>query len=111
MRAWNAERSQYGKTSSNQYVDHESLERLCQMGYERCLAAEALRVHDNEQSSALDVLCDPVRRGALQLGMVARQVNMHDIMQNKLYCTLSTGARMGFYWSDYSFCLTPSHSV
>ncbi len=74
LRAWHQERGRYGKTASGAYVHMESLDRLCQLGYERALAAEALRAADNEEGAALDVLCDAVRRSALQLGLVAAQI-------------------------------------
>lgn len=40
----------------------------------RSLAAEALRQAENDSQAALDVLSDPVRQGALQLGLIAQQV-------------------------------------
>jgi hypothetical protein len=75
QRDWNNERVKYGKTSAGKYVDGQLLDKLCQMSYERCEAAEALRQQDNDLSAALDVLSDPVRRGALQLSMVAAKVS------------------------------------
>lgn len=75
QREWNNERVKYGKTSAGKYVDGQLLDKLCQLSYERSEAAEALRQHDNDLSVALDVLSDPVRRGALQLSMVAAKVS------------------------------------
>ena len=74
QRAWLAERTAYGKTDGGLYVDRALLEQLEPLGYERALAAEALRARGNDLQAALDVLTDPVRRGALQLAAVARQI-------------------------------------
>jgi hypothetical protein len=45
------------------------------LGFDKALAAEALRAADNDGQAALDVLGDPVRRGALQLALIAQQVS------------------------------------
>ena len=41
--AWNKERLKYGKTAAGFYVDQNALEGLVRMGYDRTIAAEALR--------------------------------------------------------------------
>lgn len=35
QRSWNNERSTFGKTAGGKYVDMESLDQLCQLGYDR----------------------------------------------------------------------------
>eukprot|EP00775_Hariotina_reticulata_P012251 gene12251-12388_t len=75
QRSLQSERHKYDKTPVGKtYVDMESLEQLCQLGYERYVAAEALRQAENDSQAALDVLGDPVKRGALQLGLIAQQM-------------------------------------
>lgn len=74
QRDWLREREAYGKTPSGKFVDQQPLQQLLQLGYEKGLAAEALRAADNDGQAALDVLGDPVRRGALQLALIAQQV-------------------------------------
>ena len=71
---------QYGKTSSGKYVSQDLLGQLCQLGYDTTLAAEALRQADNDESAALDVLTDPMKRSTLQLAMVAKQVGRAEDM-------------------------------
>jgi hypothetical protein len=74
QRNWLSEREAYGKTPSGKHIDQQPLQMLCQLGYDKALAAEALRAADNDGQAALDVLGDPVRRGALQLALIAQQV-------------------------------------
>jgi hypothetical protein len=74
QRNWLSEREAYGKTPSAKYIDQQPLQVLCQLGYDKAVAAEALRAADNDGQAALDVLGDPVRRGALQLALIAQQV-------------------------------------
>lgn len=35
QRSWNKERTAFGKTDAGKYVDVESLDQLCQLGYDR----------------------------------------------------------------------------
>ncbi|GLC68053.1 hypothetical protein PLESTF_000639800 [Pleodorina starrii] len=70
---WNYERVQYGKSSSGHYVDPDQLDRLEGLGYERRLAAEALRRNENRGQNALDELSHPERRRALQLGLALQE--------------------------------------
>jgi hypothetical protein len=120
QRAWLSQRAGFGKTAGGAYVDREALARLEGLGFERGLAAEALRANENDlqasrfrggggragafwggrdavrrmahgratrrrnglrpapknpaKQGALDVVADPVRAGALQLAIVARQI-------------------------------------
>ncbi|KIZ05684.1 NEDD8 ultimate buster 1 [Monoraphidium neglectum] len=71
QRAWHSERAQYGKTQRGAYVDREPLEQLVTLGYERALAAEALRAADNDMHARHG---DRVKAGALQLAILARQI-------------------------------------
>ncbi|PNH08776.1 NEDD8 ultimate buster 1 [Tetrabaena socialis] len=70
---WNHERIKYGKTTGGQYVDPKQLDRLAALGYERPLAAEALRRNDNGGQAALDELSKPERRKALELELLLKQ--------------------------------------
>jgi hypothetical protein len=81
QREWLREREAYGKTPSGKFIDQKPLLQLCQLGYDKALAAEALRAADNDAQASLDVLGDPVRRGALQLSLIALQVGaLYDSM-------------------------------
>lgn len=53
-------------------MDGDLLEKLGQLGYDRAVAAEALRQSDNEVQAALDSLADPERHALLLLTMVAQ---------------------------------------
>lgn len=77
QRAWLKERAQYGNTAAGRYVDGEKLEGLCQLGCDKALAAEALRQNENDGAMALDVLLDTVKRSALALAIVARDMAQH----------------------------------
>ncbi|KAG1675406.1 hypothetical protein FOA52_012325 [Chlamydomonas sp. UWO 241] len=66
-RAWARERRRYGRTATGRYVEVEPCDVLADMGYERPLAAEALRVCDNDATAALEALLDLGRRDALAL--------------------------------------------
>ncbi|EFJ41254.1 hypothetical protein VOLCADRAFT_107771 [Volvox carteri f. nagariensis] len=70
---WNHERIKYGKTPSGEYVDPDQLDRLTGLGYERRLAAEALRKNGNKGQEALDELSSPERRRALELGLALKE--------------------------------------
>ncbi|GBF88993.1 hypothetical protein Rsub_01492 [Raphidocelis subcapitata] len=78
QRAWLSQRAAFGKTPGGAFVDREGLARLEGLGFERGLAAEALRANENDLQAALDVVADPVRAGALQLAIVARQIKEAD---------------------------------
>ncbi|KAL0903388.1 hypothetical protein M5K25_027764 [Dendrobium thyrsiflorum] len=60
------EQKRYGMTINRRSVDIRSLNDLASMGFERYLAAEALRVNDNDTQKALDLLTDPEKNCALQ---------------------------------------------
>lgn len=60
------EQKRYGKTPMGKLVDLIKLEELASIGYEKYLAAEALRQSENNIQAALDTLTDPSRNTALQ---------------------------------------------
>ncbi|KAI0511061.1 hypothetical protein KFK09_011679 [Dendrobium nobile] len=60
------EQKRYGMTINRRSVNIRSLNDLASMGFERYLAAEALRVNDNDTQKALDLLTDPEKNCALQ---------------------------------------------
>ncbi|MEW5303146.1 MAG: hypothetical protein WDW36_005867 [Sanguina aurantia] len=72
-RAWEKERKLYGKTASGMWVDEGVLEQLLSLGYQREVAAEALRRDENNVNTALDVLSNPsqLRQLALSVRMAA----------------------------------------
>ncbi|KAI8468889.1 MAG: hypothetical protein J3K34DRAFT_522552 [Monoraphidium minutum] len=74
QRSWLSERAAFGKTPRGVYVDRVPLEQLVGLGYERGLAAEALRAAENDLQAALDTLGDAVKSGALQLAVLAQQI-------------------------------------
>jgi hypothetical protein len=68
-------------------------------GRGRCVAAEALRQAENDSQAALDVLGDPVRHGALQLGLIAQQVRTLSKQSNAVcpWLALRTGSKISMY--------------
>lgn len=56
----------YGMTASGKVVDVSKLNELVTIGYEKLLAAEALRQNENDFNAALDILTDPAKNSALQ---------------------------------------------
>eukprot|EP01026_Neomeris_dumetosa_P052335 TRINITY_DN46284_c0_g1_i7.p1 TRINITY_DN46284_c0_g1~~TRINITY_DN46284_c0_g1_i7.p1 ORF type:complete len:398 (+),score=72.04 TRINITY_DN46284_c0_g1_i7:30-1196(+) len=51
--------AKFGRTKDGNYVDLQYIDRLGQLGYSEPLAAEALRINENDFEKALDLLCDP----------------------------------------------------
>jgi len=72
--AWREERKKYGRTGKGQYVERDMLQRLTDMGYDKVVAAEALRSLDNAFNAALETLMDPAKRAAITLAASLRQV-------------------------------------
>ncbi|MCO5569930.1 hypothetical protein L7F22_023644 [Adiantum nelumboides] len=60
------ELKRYGKTPSGKVVDSSKLDKLVTIGYEKLVAAEALRQNENDFNAALDVLSDPATNATLQ---------------------------------------------
>ncbi|MEW5309591.1 MAG: hypothetical protein WDW38_001470 [Sanguina aurantia] len=68
-RQWEKERKLYGKTASGMWVDEEVMEQLLSLGYQREVAAEALRRDENNVNTALDVLSNPSQLRHLTLSV------------------------------------------
>lgn len=60
------EQKMYGVTPLKKAVDIGRLNELVTIGFERALAAEALRVNENDTQLALDLLTNPEENGKLQ---------------------------------------------
>ncbi|GFH11934.1 uncharacterized protein HaLaN_07525, partial [Haematococcus lacustris] len=71
--AWRKERQQYGRCPAGDYVQLELLSRMCDLGYDRRVAAEALRSLDNNWSAALEALLQPASHAALALAASLQQ--------------------------------------
>ncbi|KAL6651501.1 hypothetical protein ACP70R_010426 [Stipagrostis hirtigluma subsp. patula] len=67
------EQMRYGKTPLNKAVDMRKLEGLTAIGFEKYLAAEALRINENDADKALDLLTDPEQNCILQSKIQARR--------------------------------------
>ncbi|KAL6844053.1 hypothetical protein ACP4OV_025726 [Aristida adscensionis] len=67
------EQMKYGKTPMNKAVDMRKLEGLTAIGFEKYLAAEALRINENDADKALDALTDPEQNCVLQSTIQARR--------------------------------------
>lgn len=67
------EQMKYGKTAMNKAVDMQKLKGLTTIGFEKCLAAEALRINENDAEKALDLLTNPEQNCILQSKLQARR--------------------------------------
>ncbi|XP_072977800.1 uncharacterized protein [Typha angustifolia] len=67
------EQKKYGKTSKNKAVDLQRLQELVSIGFEKYLAAEALRINENDTQKALDLLTDPEKNCSLQSQIESRR--------------------------------------
>uniref|UniRef100_A0ACD5V202 Uncharacterized protein n=1 Tax=Avena sativa TaxID=4498 RepID=A0ACD5V202_AVESA len=67
------EQMKYGKTPMNKGVDMQKLKGLISIGFEKYLAAEALRTNENDADKALDVLTDPEKNCILQSTIQSRR--------------------------------------
>ncbi|URE49310.1 UBA [Musa troglodytarum] len=67
------EQKRYGATPRNKPVNLQELNNLVSIGFERDLAAEALRVNENDAQKALDLLTDPEKNCALQSQLEKRK--------------------------------------
>lgn len=63
----------YGKTPMNKAVDMQKLKGLTAIGFEKYLAAEALRINENDADKALDLLTNPEQNCILQSKIQARR--------------------------------------
>ncbi|KAL6555125.1 hypothetical protein OROGR_006383 [Orobanche gracilis] len=67
------EQKQYGRTSLKKAVDVHKLNELVSIGFEKYLAAEALRINENDTQKALDDLTNPETNAALQDEVISRK--------------------------------------
>lgn len=67
------EQKQYGITSLKKAVDLQTLNELTSIGFEKGLAAEALRRNENDTQKALDDLTNPETNAAIQLNIETRR--------------------------------------
>ncbi|KAJ6850307.1 putative NEDD8 ultimate buster 1 [Iris pallida] len=67
------EQKRYGMTPQKKAVDIQRLIELVSIGFERDLAAEALRLNENDTQLALDLLTDPDKNSALQHQISSRK--------------------------------------
>ncbi|GFP89363.1 nedd8 ultimate buster 1 [Phtheirospermum japonicum] len=67
------EQKQYGMTPLRKAVDVQKLNELVSIGFEKYLAAEALRRNENDTQKALDDLTNPEANAALQNEVISRK--------------------------------------
>ncbi|XP_041007987.1 NEDD8 ultimate buster 1 isoform X2 [Juglans microcarpa x Juglans regia] len=67
------EQKRYGMTPSKKAVDLNKLNELVSVGFEKELAAEALRRNENDFEKALDNLTDPAANSAIQVDIESRK--------------------------------------
>ncbi|CAO2043956.1 unnamed protein product [Urochloa humidicola] len=67
------EQMRYGKTPMNKAVDLQKLKGLTTIGFEKYLAAEALRINENDAEKALDLLTNPEQNCILQSKIQAKR--------------------------------------
>ncbi|GAB4828208.1 hypothetical protein Ancab_035123 [Ancistrocladus abbreviatus] len=94
------EQKQYGKTPLGKAVDLQRLTELVSIGFERELAAEALRRNENDAQKALDDLTNPELNSKIQLYIESRKrkreqrtteaVNTHGTLSQQN--TIATGS-------------------
>lgn len=67
------EQKRFGITPLRKAVDLQRLSELVSIGFERALAAEALRRNENDTQKALDDLTNPETNSAIQLNVESRR--------------------------------------
>ncbi|KAL9314462.1 hypothetical protein ACSQ67_019914 [Phaseolus vulgaris] len=67
------EQKRYGMTPLKKAVDLERLKELVSIGFDKELAAEALRQNENDTQKALDDLTNPETNSALQVAIESRK--------------------------------------
>ncbi|KAM0939087.1 putative Ubiquitin-like domain, UBA-like superfamily, Ubiquitin-associated domain-containing protein [Dioscorea sansibarensis] len=70
------EQKKYGRTPQKKALDLQMLNELVSIGFERCLAAEALRINENNFQEALDHLTDAQKNCDLQQRVHSRNMRM-----------------------------------
>lgn len=68
-----SEQKSYGVTLTKKPVDLQSLNELVSIGFEKALAAEALRRNENDTQKALDDLTNPETNAAIQNDIESRK--------------------------------------
>ncbi|KAK3439533.1 hypothetical protein EUGRSUZ_C04399 [Eucalyptus grandis] len=68
-----SEQKSYGVTLTKKPVDLKSLNELVSIGFEKALAAEALRRNENDTQKALDDLTNPETNAAIQNDIESRK--------------------------------------
>ncbi|KAG0498565.1 hypothetical protein HPP92_003256 [Vanilla planifolia] len=71
------EQKKFGMTPMNKPVSIHRLNELASLGFERYLAAEALRLNENDTQKALDILTDPEKNCCLQQKIDSRKRTRH----------------------------------
>ncbi|KMT02710.1 hypothetical protein BVRB_8g192990 [Beta vulgaris subsp. vulgaris] len=87
------EQKKYGKTPLGKAVDLQMIDVLVTIGFERELAAEALRRHENDTQRALDDLTNPELNSKIQLDIESKKRKRQ---QNRLNSTIEELVSMGF---------------
>ncbi|KAK8919153.1 hypothetical protein KSP39_PZI021132 [Platanthera zijinensis] len=89
------EQKGYGMTPKNKPVNIQRLNELASMGFERYLAAEALRDNDNDTEKALDLLTDPEKNCALQQRIDSKKRNRQQRQAAAAHSTEGDTSDMG----------------
>ncbi|KAL2929815.1 NEDD8 ultimate buster 1 [Bienertia sinuspersici] len=87
------EQKKYGKTPLGKAVDLQMLESLLSIGFEKELAAEALRRHENDTQKALDDLTNPELNSKIQLDIESKKRKRQ---QKHVDATIEELVSMGF---------------
>lgn len=87
------EQKKYGKTPLKKPVDLQKLNELVSIGFEKELAAEALRRNENDTQKALDDLTNPEINSSIQLTIESRKRKRQ---QKETDASVEALVRMGF---------------
>ncbi|XP_074274025.1 uncharacterized protein LOC141597457 [Silene latifolia] len=87
------EQKKYGKTPLGKAVDMQKLDVLVSISFEKELAAEALRRHENDAMKALDDLTNPETKSKIQLDIESKKRKRQ---QGDMEARVSQLASMGF---------------
>ncbi|KAF3453050.1 hypothetical protein FNV43_RR03483 [Rhamnella rubrinervis] len=87
------EQKKYGVTPLKKAVDLQRLSELVSIGFEKDLAAEALRRNENDTEKALDDLTNPETNSSIQLDIESRKRKRQ---QQKTDAKIEALVRMGF---------------
>lgn len=87
------EQKKYGKTPLKKPVDIQKLNELVSIGFEKDLAAEALRRNENDTQKALDELTDPEINSSIQVTIESRKRKRK---QKETDASVEALVRMGF---------------